>query len=523
MMNSGSLAGLGRSFRSAAGRALAGVAFVFPLFVGNAGGQVSEAPTFSTTSRLVYLDVTVLDRQGKPVVTGLTKDDFTITENRKKQAIFSFEAPEVHAGSESEAPVTIFVLDLLNSGFEDFAYIRYEVRKYLKSQPGQLKSPAELMVLGNQSLEMLQSLTRSKEELLEALNHVPVALPYKMNPSFFIERFGQSVDALQQIALENRGIPGRKNVIWVGRGGPGLLTYAFAPSTSEKLMQYVHGTTNLLVDSRISLFVIYPGLPVNGGGFTRSTISAQADPGEQDPFAGDINFGVFVNETGGKLFYNRNDVDGEMKQSQEFGSKYYTLTYRPEAGNDDGKFRRVRVSVRDPKLHVLTKTGYFARDENVQADSREKVMSDVVEALRSSVPFPALKVGIENAVRHSDVGTVEYTVTLKRDDVTWEAAEDGKSTAKFLLATASLDRGGYILAARIGQMVLTANTQDPKRLPDPLTKVSVTQRMPRRTAYVRAVIIQQGEGGRIGAAQLDNKAMKAAPETASPKQTLIQR
>ena len=72
------------------------------------------------------------------------------------------------------------MLDLLNSGFEDFAYIRYSIRKYLMAQPARLNSPAELMVLGNQSLEMAQGYTRNKEDLLSALDHVPAALPYKL-------------------------------------------------------------------------------------------------------------------------------------------------------------------------------------------------------------------------------------------------------------------------------------------------------------------------------------------------------
>ena len=125
--------------------------------------QRTQAPTIKVTSSLVFLDVTVLDKKGHPVVTGLTKDDFTITEDNKPQRIFSFEAPEAHVMSENgedenldgEAPATIFVLDLLNSRFEDFAYIRYEVTQFLKAQPPQLASPAELLVL---YLEMLQSL-----------------------------------------------------------------------------------------------------------------------------------------------------------------------------------------------------------------------------------------------------------------------------------------------------------------------------------------------------------------------------
>jgi hypothetical protein len=53
----------------------------------------SDSPTFRLTSRLMFLHVTVLDKKGRPVVKGLTKDDFTITESKKPQLIFSFEAP----------------------------------------------------------------------------------------------------------------------------------------------------------------------------------------------------------------------------------------------------------------------------------------------------------------------------------------------------------------------------------------------------------------------------------------------
>ena len=113
-------------------------------------GQVqpepSNAPTIRVTSRLVFLDVTVLDKKGHLVVKDLTKDDFAITEEKKPQPISSFEAPAAHVADTNaaddnpagEAPLTILVLDLLNSRFEDFAYIRYSVRKYLAAQPAQL-------------------------------------------------------------------------------------------------------------------------------------------------------------------------------------------------------------------------------------------------------------------------------------------------------------------------------------------------------------------------------------------------
>jgi VWFA-related protein len=144
-------------------------------------------PTIKVTSALVFLDVMVVDKKSRPVVTGLTKDDFTITEDKISQTIFSFESPEVHVmgtggedeNSNGQSPKTIFVMDLLNSSLEDFAYIRYEVQQFLKAQPTRLASPTEMLVLGNESLEMLQSFTRSRTDLLDALKHLPPALPYK--------------------------------------------------------------------------------------------------------------------------------------------------------------------------------------------------------------------------------------------------------------------------------------------------------------------------------------------------------
>lgn len=125
--------------------------------------------------------------------------------------------------SNGKAPKTILVMDMLNSSWEDFSYIRYEVQQFLKAQPTLMASPTELLVVGNESLEMLQSFTRSRADLLDALKHTPVALPYKQrNGAFGWERFGQSLDALDQIALQNKGVPGRKNILWVGHGGPNV-------------------------------------------------------------------------------------------------------------------------------------------------------------------------------------------------------------------------------------------------------------------------------------------------------------
>jgi VWFA-related protein len=493
----------------------------------------AQAPTFQVTSTLVFLDVTVLDRKGHPITTGLTKDDFTITEDKKPERIFSFEAPERHvmgedAGDDNpagNAPVTIIVLDLLNSSFSDFAYIRDGVRRFLDAQPVQLTAPAELMVIGNESLEMLQGYTRSKADLLSALNHLPAALPYKeMNGAFAWERFAQSIDALQQIALQSKGVPGRKNIVWVGHGGPGLYLdpVAFPGKILGELTEYAHETTNMLVDSRMSLFVIYPGLKVNRVGISYSAMESDIDLGDGDPFAGDINFGVFVNETGGELFFNRNDVDKLIVRSQELGSEYYTLTYQPQGGSDDGKFRRIRVTLRDPSLHVVTKAGYFAPDKNAPMNPRQQMMVGLVEAARSTIPDKALDVSLSSVVRHPDTGTAEFQVHLRVKYLDWAPTDDGRSSANLIVAGVCLSGDDQILASRLERMTVWSrnSTLHSESVTTELaTSVPLTIRIPRKTKKVR-VLMETERGGRIGAADIDRKTIDAAPAASTPDPAL---
>lgn len=505
----------------------------FPwILVASASGQRNAQPDSSrlrVTSSLVFLDVTVLDKKGHPV-DGLTKDDFTITEEKHPQRIFSFEAPAEHLSAKNpaairdyKAPVTIIVLDLLNSNFEDFAFIRYSVRKFLLGQPERLSSATELLVISNNTLDVLQSFTRNRNNLLQALIQLPPVLPYKrMNESFFWERFVQSLDALQQVALQNTGIQGRKNVIWVGHGGPNIsLDPLFFPvKTEEKLKQYVHSTANLLVNARVSLFVIYPGLKVSAPTMPLAAAQARVDVGETDPFAGDVNFGLFVNETGGKLFFDRNDIDAEIGQSEQLGSNYYTLTYQPQDTKLDGKFRRIRVQLRDPSYRVVTKAGYYAHSANESADPLQKLMVDLSEAIHSTIPYQALDVTISNVVRHPDSRTVEFSVSLKSKGLNFVPGDDGKNAAQVIAAAASLDQNRSLLAARRRRIRLSFPTNASSHPPDVAWQTHFTLPLQRRTTAVRLAMVDE-DGDRLGTAEIDRKSLLSAPEQPTLNPPLI--
>ncbi len=120
------------------------------------------------------------------------------------------------------------------------------------------------MVLNNTALNLAQPYTHNRNELVRALNHVPPETPYKLgsmqgkNQDWFDQSLAQSIEALQQIALQNRGQAGRKNILWLGYGGPSIPVDPGNPLWDKDMRFYVRGTTNMLVDARISLFLIRP-------------------------------------------------------------------------------------------------------------------------------------------------------------------------------------------------------------------------------------------------------------------------
>src|SRR3954471_19866120 len=132
-----------------------------------------NTPAVRVSARLVLVDAVVTDRAGKRI-TDLKKDDFTVLENGKPQKVlaFSFEVPEPSSPRPAlppniytnrpeydmpKGPLTILLLDGLNTALADQGYARSQMLKYLGTQlqPGQ---PVAVYTLAG-SLRLLQDFT----------------------------------------------------------------------------------------------------------------------------------------------------------------------------------------------------------------------------------------------------------------------------------------------------------------------------------------------------------------------------
>jgi hypothetical protein len=140
-------------------------------------------------------------------------------------------------------------------------------------------------------------------------------------------------------------------------------------------------------------------------------------------------------------------------------------------------------------------------------------MTNMAEALRSTIPYTALNVTLSGVVRHPDSNTAEFTVQLGVHDLDWATTEDGRGYANLILAAVSVNGFGDILASKMERV--TVWSKDAASHVETVTRVPLTIRIPRKTKTVR-VLMETERGGRIGSAVLDQKTIDAAPIAPTP-------
>jgi len=417
------------------------------------------ATTLHVTTRLVVLDVVVLDKAGHPV-SNLDRSQFSITEDKIPQVLRSFDPPSGHAMPDGKqarpvvrgtadlakignAPVNILVFDELNTKWDETAYARLRMEQFLKAQPEILASPTLLVAAGDSRFVVLHDYTQSRAELLESVRaHFP-QYPWQMmrggSGNGAIERMEQTLGSLSQIAESSRGTPGRKNVIWIGSGYPMIDTTGLADEDQEKLMVLIRRVTDRMLEARVTLYMVDPagaqvstesnGIAGEDGSFVDTGGSSLG------PYKGKLDFGTFAKSTGGEVFSNRNDLDDAIDQGVKEGGVYYTLSYVPTNPSDEvQRYRQIRVKLKDPSLRAFTRDGYFsvvAPVDPVPMGGKKPEMQlqfDLVSAARTQLIYNGLKV----EVTHPAGG---YVLLVDAKDLRWADQPDESRLAEVTVMT----------------------------------------------------------------------------------------
>jgi VWFA-related protein len=132
--------------------------------------------------------------------------------------------------------------------------------------------------------------------------------------------------------------------------------------------------------------------------------------------------------TGGFPIFNHNDLRLGLQQVLADNEAYYLLGYYPTNTAQDGKFRRIKVTVKDhPDLTVRTRQGYIAPIQRDKPYKMESKQERIKQALASLVPLRNIKVAILRVTTSKDPRTNAHAVKMivRIDGNSWSFKRSG--------------------------------------------------------------------------------------------------
>ena len=402
-----------------------------PANAGNAPAQQnSPAPVLKVTTHLVQVNVIVHGRKSEPV-TDLKKEDFTLTDDGQPQQIATFTMEASAPGSKQAAKfllpqntftnrmdmrpaapkgVTAILLDGLNTKFEDQAYAKKQLINFLKEL--KQEDSVALYALGR-DLRILHDFTSDASALIDAANkhkgraNTEVADANPIDPDTgnddldnFISQADQKISdytnimrvqttlaAIEAIANHVAQLPGRKNLIWISGSFPfqiGMDT--MEPGDTRERRMFTEEMENTARAVTAASMAIYPidarGLMTNpdfsanmAGGKNARLAPAGPSKAMQNISQTQDSMVIMANRTGGKAYYNSNDLKKAIHGAIDDAQVTYVLGYYPTHNKWDGKFHELKVAVDRKGLDVRYRLGYFAFAEAPQDKAeREKAL-----------------------------------------------------------------------------------------------------------------------------------------------------
>ena len=299
-------------------------------------------------------------------------------------------------------------------------------------------------------------------------------------------RVGFTLDALNALARSLAGYAGRKNLVWISETFPVSIGLEKITSNDRRdFSSEVARTGNLLSNAQVA---IYPVDAHALAGSSQFSVGSDPNPmgvpelGKQrldgesgtvaraegdERIASHSTMNDLADRTGGRAFYNTNNLEIAVRKSMEDGSTYYTLGYYPANKTWDGKFRKISVKTIRPGVKLHYRQGYFAVEPQSYAklDATEKT-GDLAQAMSPDFPL-ATALRFQAAVTPPSAQTnnkvvVNYAVDARQ--LTFELSDDGLQHASVDCAVVVYSQKGETLATLSNTMIAALKPEEYKRV-----------------------------------------------------------
>jgi VWFA-related protein len=425
--------------------ALALLLLTFPLLA--ARNQEERPFKIQVQTQLVVETVTVKDKDGK-TIEGLTEKDFIVTEDNVPQSIslFQFERLDDTLAAPSQLaarPVTraqstaidripppsaryqnrrllVLFFDMMNLFGSDRFRTFAAADQFVRSR---MKTPDLIAIMAFQRgvVSLLQNFTDDRDALLNILAKLmysdnddidnPVVPFGQESDEFNLFNTDRQLSALQTAVNMLRPVNEQKSLVYFA-GGLRL-------NGLDNLAQ-LRATINAAIRANISFF------PVDSRGLVAMAPLGDASrpsPGGLGMFSGATTMSLtsgfqssqdtlyaLAADTGGKTMLDSNDLTAGIVQAQEAITSYYVIGYYPTNTIPDGKFRRVRISLKEiPNAKLNYRRGYFASKTFGKFTAADKERQ-LEEALMLEDPITDLTIAME--INYFQLNRAEYFVPI---------------------------------------------------------------------------------------------------------------
>jgi phage-related protein len=111
---------------------------------------------------------------------------------------------------------------------------------------------------------------------------------------------------------------------------------------------------------------------------------------------------VFADMTGGKAFYNTNDLATSFKRAADDSSSYYLVGYYLDTKNNHAGWRQLKVDVEQKDVEVRARKGFFVTNATIHSDLTRN--SDISYALSAPIEATGVSLTVEWAGLADDGG-----------------------------------------------------------------------------------------------------------------------
>ena len=404
----------------------------------------SQLPTFRTGIDAIQLDVSVLDKDRKPV-RGLTAADFTVLEDGKPRELVAFSAVELPAlpdappaGIETVAPdvtrndlpagrIVVILLDPF------LQRVMVPGRVTIADPPGitALRAtaasvvnglgPGDLAAVGHTIYGVPQNFTTDKNRLKRAID----TTAFGTNKRAEGEEWGNCecgtcrLESITRVANALRAEPQRRKVIFfIGERvqlAPvqGRCNAYLEPATKQMTLatQLANVTVNTVDPNAMETTNVHAGddfKPESPGGISGAA-RAQEQANRAFLIERHQSLQTVADWTGGRAVLNTNVPETSVGPILDESSAYYLLAFQSSDVKRDGRFHAITVRVNRPDVQVRTRRGYYADPVAPAADTTSPISLEAVS--RGLLPDRGLPMNVSTAPFRGPNGTPVVLVT----------------------------------------------------------------------------------------------------------------